>query len=106
MSITCEVFGGGIFVRNMPKLSGTEKQVAWAEDLRQRRMNQVTRLIEGAARAQDKATTELIDTEVKGLTMRRVIIALFSKTDAKFWIDTRNQIEQHLIQDIANELGA
>lgn len=106
MSTTCEVFGGAIFVRNMPELSGTEKQVAWAEDLRQRRMNQVTRLIEGAARAQDKTTTELIDTEVKGLTMRGVIIALFSKADAKFWIDSRHQIEQHLIQDIANELGA
>lgn len=62
-------------------------------------------LIEGLARAQNKTTTELIDTEVKGLTMRGIIITMFSKSDAKYWIETRKEIEHHLIQ-VLPELGA
>ncbi len=38
--------------------------------------------------------------------MRGIIITMFSKSDAKYWIETRKEIEHHLIQDPAKELGA
>lgn len=64
---------------DMPVLNGSEKQVAWARSIRANRIADFFKLIANASGDKDAV-------------IAKVIGWMRTKTDAKFWIDTREEI--------------
>lgn len=64
---------------DMPELSGSEKQIAWARSIRADRINEFYELIANASG------------DEKDAVVAKVIGWMRTKTEAKFWIDTREE---------------
>lgn len=76
-------------VENLPALTGTEKQVAWAEDIRATAIAEMARLFDFHVRARFANDPAKFGegVEVANKTFGPLIA---SKTEAKYWIDNRN----------------
>ena len=66
--------GGGV---SMPALTGSEKQVSWANDIRDRALKAIESTVPYATQQSHK--------DIIGRIKKNIA----SKTDAKFWIDNR-----------------
>lgn len=74
-----------------PDLQGTEKQVAWAEDIRRRQINNIRQLVGWRFEGKDVAYVVVME-------------ALRSKTDSRFWINNRKASPMELLAVVAKEL--
>ena len=86
-----------------PELTGSEKQITWAEDLRKGYEKEAITMLERAAKTQvgcvrqdDNADDEVlapfravIATKVGPKSMAEWLDELFAQTEAKFWIENR-----------------
>lgn len=81
----------------LPALTGSDRQVAWAETLRADRLRQIDTMIatetDRLARIDAEGRpADLIDRQRQGLDIiARLRDLAVSKTDAKWWIDYRSQ---------------
>jgi len=88
-----------------PELAGSEKQVAWAKDLRAKALDEVAELVARAAQAHGMSVgpirlddpAEWIDeTKAKAAALTEklagesALIKIFGQSSAKWWIDTRD----------------
>ncbi len=88
---------------NLPELSGTEKQVAWANSLR---INVIDSLYSGCKKIDDKLNDKGLDTiPDENVGMKEIVDAveyfIQKHTDAKFWIETRDTVIR--IKDVVRE---
>lgn len=82
---------------SLPALNGTPKQVAWAEEIRARRVNELNDMAGKAiARCEwdiqaHPENAEILQKELNKTKAEkeRTLSWIRSKTEAKFWIDTR-----------------
>ena len=86
-----------------PELVGTEKQVAWADDIRGAFIRQVEAVVVKAYSQpkQDGSKIEGMDdlyAVMEQVGMIAAIEKVFAKTDAKFWIDNRGASFGQLVQ--------
>ena len=73
-------------VTDLPALTGSEKQVAWATDIRANMLtNQLGQQFAQRAR---EATADQLATGLANMTTS--FAALYANTSAKFWIDNRS----------------
>jgi hypothetical protein len=72
----------------MIDLTGTEKQIAWAEDLR----NEFNSTDESSAASWLLRVEQTLPDDRMTLNARRVFDAANLVADSKFWIDNRNQL--------------
>lgn len=103
------------------ELIGTEKQVTWANTLRNKIVNQLTQLrekINNNEKVVIKITLEELNVPKKGCTSEEELInrmheyidraeeiLLTTKTKASYWIDNRNYNLGELFEKIANEVA-
>lgn len=69
-------------MNDLPQLTGSEKQIAWAEDIRERLVPELLEVRKKYSEARN--SSELGDTIVAGID------AILGVTSAKWWIDHRN----------------
>lgn len=77
----------------LPTLQGSDKQVAWALDIRAHRMQEITdtrKLIEGNA-AKDPGNVERV---------LNIIRSIEQQTSAAWWIDHRNDTAQMMVREM------
>ncbi|WP_371346113.1 hypothetical protein [Ancylobacter sp. IITR112] len=76
-------------VTELPSLTGTEKQVAWAEDIRAFAINEMRRAFDHMRTA--KNINDSADLDRGAEFAHKTFAPLFdTKTEAKYWIDNRN----------------
>ena len=73
----------------IPTLTGTDKQIAWANDIRDKRTAELDAMIAniistGHGNPQGKSAAEI---ESQGEQYREILL---SRTDAGFWIDSKD----------------
>jgi hypothetical protein len=73
----------------MKKLTGTEKQVKWAEGIREEKLAEIANFLEENKGAIAPGTGETIDGFVKKLK---------EVESSKFWIEERDSGAQHLLK--------
>lgn len=78
---------------SLPALSGSPKQISWAETLRATRLEEMTAM---AARVQDTADSD-IKTQVINAIER-----ISNVTSSKYWIDRRKWTVSDTLKEIAN----
>lgn len=82
-------------------LTGSEKQVSWATEIRERRMAEVRETLDGwIADCESDAEREIVRSHVE-----KAIAALESIGRADFWIDRRGETVAGIIQDDRFEHG-
>ena len=73
----------------LPMITGSDKQVAWANDIREKRITELDEMIANAiatgyGNPQGKSADEI---EAQGEKYREILL---SRTDAGFWINSRD----------------
>ena len=81
----------------LPELTGSEKQIAWALDIRKERIDQywkyikaIQNLDEILENAESDEQREMFKKNAE--TAKGRLDRVFSHTESKWWIDTRNEI--------------
>jgi hypothetical protein len=80
--------------QSFPKLTGSEKQVAWAESIRKKALNEFKRK---SPKTWEQVKREGFKEDKRPLYNKalniytKVLEKMRSKTDAKFWIENRKQ---------------
>lgn len=80
----------------LPALTGTEKQITWAEQIRAKAMSQLTELEAQAAKSNG--------TEAQKQQLADAAATLRAKSSAAYWIDNRDRTARALIIDIIRGL--
>ena len=75
---------------NLPELQGTEKQIAWAETIRQSMINQIEEFIYKNVKPEHRNNPKL----------RESVEHIKSKTEARWWIDNRSLDYTSKISDL------
>lgn len=74
---------------NLPKLAGTEKQVAWAETIRMKYMDKINaRRAKVSEKAANPETAERAQLQLQN--MDKDVAILLSHIDARWWIDNHD----------------
>ncbi|MDH5784337.1 MAG: hypothetical protein OEZ16_01855 [Chromatiales bacterium] len=98
--------------RGLPPLEGSDKQIAWAETIRLSAFGGVDRVLRWVEEVSEEAEREDPDywySVQQGI--KRAITYLEEQTDAKWWIDHRHGMQNHLeagramLSSIAQEMG-
>lgn len=101
--------GGGVSYTaaqeaKMPELSGSPKQVSWAEDIRRGALAQADHLVEDAARGQDgewwrmsASESDAVSLQSAKETRTQVINAYQNMTSAKAIIDNRANLSANAV---------
>lgn len=104
---------GYLSIANLPALTGSEKQISWANNIRRQIAKEFVELICKAnkitmgpvlrsdvdhyAKVEAKIA-ENFETQKGGAQIVAAIDKIFSRADAKFWIDNRNAVPSQLIK--------
>lgn len=96
---TCE---GVEAEHGLPALAGSDKQVAWARQIRADKLTAVTGFF-GRARPLTATPEQLADVDVK---VAQTLTALASKVEARWWIDNRELTARDIAILGAREAGA
>lgn len=78
----------------LPALTGSEKQIAWATEIRTDRLAAVDRVIA------ETTTPHILERRIGERAYLRNV------TDAGWWIDRRNNIDLQLLQQATREMKA
>lgn len=85
----------------MPELTGSDKQIAWARQIRADKIAAIADLnAKGRARCPAEKHAQFDE------MARRVMAALYAKTEAKWWIDRKDTSPEVLIQAAFKEARA
>ena len=77
-------------VSGFPEMTGSDKQVSWAEDIRIVSMGKVIGALSARGAAQGKTLDDMMAFADKGVSIGAAVQALAGKTDAKFWVENRS----------------
>ena len=83
----------------LPKLEGSEKQIAWATEIRLRKLAELEQMMEEAL-AEMPGEKELI--EAQGQEYKAKLLKI---TKAATWIDARKSSVDHIISTVCRSLG-
>ena len=83
----------------LPALEGSEKQIAWAADIRLRKLAELEQMMEEAL-AEMPGEKELIEAQGREYKTR-----LLKITRAATWIDARKSSVDHIISTVCRSLG-
>lgn len=76
-------------VEELPALTGTEKQVAWAESIRTDYVNQIRRIFDNLRH--NAGVTDAAKIDAGAEAAHKNFSPFFDRrTDARYWIDNRN----------------
>jgi hypothetical protein len=83
----------------LPALEGSEKQIAWATDIRLKKLAELEQMMEEAL-AEMPGEKELIEAQGREYKTR-----LLQITKAATWIDIRKNSVEHIISTVCRRLG-
>lgn len=82
-------------------MNGSEKQVRWAEDIKAKfnedmtdRFAELDKLFSKLPEEKKAEVGPVLDAE------REVVSKINAQEDAKFWIDNRNQLGKHFVEEV------
>jgi hypothetical protein len=83
--------------RGLVVLEGSEKQVAWAEKIRKEFVESFERIIDNISKRMEKKEEPTAEDEQDVIHMHRAHELLLRQSQAKFWIDHRDQLPSRLL---------
>lgn len=83
---------------DLPPLTGSEKQIAWARKIRSEKINEIVEFI--AAKLPEVPAEMMDEFEIHRAA---VMQGLYSKTMARYWIDNQDKSGRTLAQDAYTE---
>ena len=89
----------------LPALSGTEKQVLWAESIRLVKLDQARRAMLGALSALESQMLFGDEVDPDDPALGHVVDALRAVTSARWWIDRRDLKVSYLLAELAKGLA-
>jgi len=87
---------------DLPELTGSEKQVSWAQSIRAKKMDDFDKMISDFdKRVEIGATTDEQKANAAATRERTIktIAAISAQTDAKYWIDNRDKYVGRMVSE-------
>lgn len=86
---------------NMPKIEGSEKQIAFAEDIRASFARDLNKMIQQIAVNVKCNDPEELMVKIKAQKMDQMVDKIFANVDCKYWIDNRGRKLIDLMKEVA-----
>ena len=85
---------------DLPRLTGTPKQVAWATTLRRKALSDVAAYLEYVFESQGRQSPSVKDMELLEAKKERALEPLVAQTEAAWWIDRRYHDALTLLESV------